>query len=129
MKMNENFMDGLQLLAIKKQKNYNLVAILTMIALTGIMIVLLFSTILPWHNLLWTAIFNIAILIGIYNIINEIFFPEQYNIYLFIVPEDYSGWNMLYLVSTCVGYDAEKNLISIKLSNKVEKACSKYLNM
>lgn len=129
MKMNENFMDGLQLLAIKKQKNYNLVAILTMIALTGIMIVLLFSTILPWHNLLWTVIFNIAILIGIYNIINEIFFPEQYNIYLFIVPEDYSGWNMLYLISTCVGYDAEKNLISIKLSNKVEKACSKYLNM
>ena len=98
--MNENYEDlkGLELVGLKKVSTYHVSTVICLVFLLTMIIITFIWVILPLHNLILNIGFICGIISGIYNIILEFTVPDRHLHWSFKVPENYRGWQYLFLL-------------------------------
>jgi hypothetical protein len=64
---------------------------------------------------------------GIYNLSVELLSPKWHLHWSIKVPVDFKGWRILYLISKCIAYDRDKNLIVLQFDEEIEPQLEKEL--
>ena len=127
--MNENYEDlkGLELVGLKKVSTYHVSTVICLVFLLAMIIITFIWVILPLHNLILNIGFICGIISGIYNIILEFTIPDRHLHWSFKVPEDYRGWQYLFLSATCVDYEPEENIITLKFNDDIDQELYNFI--
>lgn len=126
--MNEDLdaLKGLDMVEIRKVSTYHISTIVSLLLLLGVIIATFVYFVLPMHKSLLTAAFIGGIIAGLYNVVRE-FIPERHFHLCFKVPDDYAGWKILFLISHCIQYEPEKELIVIQFDEELEDYLEQFL--
>ena len=122
--MNDNFnvdeIKRLELIQIQQIRTYHVSLMITFMLLLGVIITTFIYFALPLRNFVLTTAFIGGIIAGVYNLLVEIFHPEKHLHWSFHIPDDYDGWQVLYLISKCIYYNKEKNIVVVQFVDELE---------
>ena len=117
----------LTLLDIRRIRTYRISTILSLLFLLGALITTFIYVVIPMHSTILTWSFILGIIAGIYTILGEIILPEKHLHMTFKLPDNYDGWKVLYLVSKCIKYDLNENIIIIQFASDIEGNVDKFI--
>ena len=117
----------LDVLEVHNIKKYSISAIISLTLLLGVIGATFFVFVLPMHKIWLNIAFIGGIITGIYNISMELIAPEKHLRWLLKLPEDYDGWKALYLVSNCVEYHPDKNVVVVQFTDAFEESFREIL--
>lgn len=128
----DTVLEGLDIVQIIKRKTYRISAIITLLLLMGVMVGTFIYFVLPLQQFPLILAFIGGFVAGTYNIVMEFTYPEKHLHFVLKIPKDYGGWKVLFLISTCIRYDSEKNLLTIQFMDALEqelaKSLTRYIN-
>lgn len=129
--MNVNYDDlkGLELVGLKKVSTYHVSTVICLVLLLSMIIVTFFYAIMPLHNIILNIGFICGMIGGIYNIILELGSPERHLHWTFKVPEDYRGWQYLFLTATCIDYKPNINTVTLRFNNDIDEELYNFIMM
>lgn len=128
-KMNVDFDDikGLELLGLKKVHTFH-VSVAISLAFLLIMIITTFVlVILPLHNIILNIGFICGIIGSIYNMI--LLIPEKHLHWTFKIPNDYRGWQYLFLCANCIKYEPETNIITLQFNDDTDQELYRFISL
>lgn len=114
-------MKDLNVIGIKRVKTYHISLIASLLFLLITLIVTFIYVIIPLKNIILNIGFTLGIAAGLYNIIGEIAVPERHLHFMFKLPADYDGWKGLFLISKCIQYDSENDILVLQFLDSLEK--------
>lgn len=118
---------GFEVLTVKRIKSYHLISILSTLILVFVLIATFIYFVLPLKTGVLTCAFIGGIISGLYNIVIEILFPEKHLHWYFKLPENYNGWKVLYMISKCIQYEPEENIIVVEFIEGFDDTLEKIL--
>jgi len=127
--MNVDFDDikGLELLGLKKVHTFH-VSVAISLAFLLIMIITTFVlVILPLHNIILNIGFICGIIGSIYNMI--LLIPEKHLHWTFKIPNDYRGWQYLFLCANCIKYEPETNIITLQFNDDTDQELYRFISL
>lgn len=129
--MNDEFeeLKKLEILEIRNIRKYSVSAVVSLTLLLATMIATFVVFVLPLHKTLLNIAFIGGIIAGIYNISMELLMPEKHIQWTMRVPEDYTGWKALYLVSNCIQYQPKENIVIVQFGEKFDEEFRKIISM
>ena len=120
-------MKGFEIITVKRTKTYRASVILTTLLLTFVLIATFIYVVLPLKKTWLTVAFVVGMIVGVFNIIMEILFPEKHLYWYFKLPENYEGWKVLYMVSECIQYEPEENILVVEFMDGLNQELEKTL--
>ena len=128
--MNDEFeeLKKLEVLEIRNITKYSVSALVSLTLLLATMVATFIVFVLPLHKILLNIAYIGGIIVGIYNISMEILMPEKYLQWTMKVPEDYTGWKALYLVSNCIQYRPKENIVIIQFGEMFDEEFRKIIS-
>ena len=115
-------MKNLNVLDIKRVRTYHVSLIVSLLFLLATLVTTFIYIVIPLKSLALNIGFILGIIAGLYNVVGEILFPEKHLHFIFKLPEDYEGWKGLFLISKCIRYDSENNILVLQFLDALEKA-------
>ena len=120
-------MKGLSVVSVRKIRTYRVSAIITLLLLIGVLVATFKWFVLPLRAPALTIAFIGGIFAGVYNLVCEICFSEKHFHWAFKIPEDYEGWKVLYMISKCIEYNIEENILTVQFMDALEPELEKLL--
>ena len=127
--MNVNYDDikGLELVGLKKVHTFHISVAISLAFLLIMIIVTFIWIVLPLHNIILNIGFICGMIGGIYNMILTI--PESHLHWSFKIPEDYRGWQYLFLSANCIDFEPETNIVTLQFNNDIDKELYYFITM
>lgn len=127
--MNVNYDDikGLELVELKKVHTFHISTAISLAFLLIMIIVTFIWIVLPLHNIILNIGFICGMIGGIYNMILTI--PERHLHWSFKIPEDYRGWQYLFLSANCIDFEPETNIVTLQFNNDIDKELYHFIMM
>lgn len=127
MKNDFDKMKNLKVIDISRVRTYHVSLIASLLFLLGVLVTTFIYVILPLKITILNIGFILGIIGGLYTIVGEITGPENHLHFTFKLPDDYDGWKGLFLISKCIRYDSENNILVLQFLDSLEKAAEDEL--
>lgn len=119
--------EGVSVVSVKKVTTYRAGAIVALLLLLGVLVATYIYFVIPLHKIYLTIAFIGGIIAGIYNLSVELLSPGQHLHWHFKLPNNFQGWQVLYLISKCIKYIPTENLLVLQFNDEVEPQLAKVL--
>lgn len=123
----EEVLKEIEIISIKKVTTYKAGLIVALSLLMATLVSTFIVLVLPLHRIFLNIVFAGGMVAGIYNLSVELLSPKWHLHWFIKVPVDFKGWRILYLISKCITYDRDKNLIVLQFDEEIEPQLEKEL--